>query len=240
MATWQRRRTASRAAGTFRKTRSACTTRSRPRCLSYRGSCGSSSATSTCTCCPCLEKVALASSTTVRLVWCCAPRSAVVYPVCYCLPRSAAVYTGPAYLPLAELYRCHGTTEPQHLDRLGQLVEQPGARAGQWRGLDVAIKTVTLEGAPSSSQKGRASREAAIASNLVHPNIMATYSHDVQAVPSAPRFFLCCIFLELGARQQHGDVQAPRALLPVLQCAYRSNRSSLECVQAMRGVRAVR
>jgi hypothetical protein len=52
-------------------------------------------------------------------------------------------------------------------------------RAGQWRGLPVAIKTVLFQSGSGDSQMALVASEAAIASNLVHPNIVATYSHDI-------------------------------------------------------------
>jgi hypothetical protein len=53
------------------------------------------------------------------------------------------------------------------------------ADAGQWRGLPVAIKTVLFQSSSGDSQMALVASEAAIASNLVHPNIVATYSHDI-------------------------------------------------------------
>lgn len=59
--------------------------------------------------------------------------------------------------------------------------------AGEWRGLEVAIKTVIFSssGIDSDQQTAVVASEAAIASNLVHPNIVATYSHDVLDVAKA-------------------------------------------------------
>lgn len=56
------------------------------------------------------------------------------------------------------------------------------ARAGQWRGLDVAIKTVQFQAGALDSPVVAISNEAAIASNLNHPNIVATYAHDIADV----------------------------------------------------------
>eukprot|EP00892_Ulva_mutabilis_P006168 jgi/Ulvmu1/3923/UM018_0146.1 len=65
---------------------------------------------------------------------------------------------------------------------------------GQWRGLEVAVKMVTFNGegchgnVPGCGGSGGGSNtaliasEAAIASNLVHANVVATYAHDVRAV----------------------------------------------------------
>ena len=51
--------------------------------------------------------------------------------------------------------------------------------AGKWRGLDVAIKTVLFQSGPGDNQTAVVASEAAIASNLVHDNIVTTYSHDI-------------------------------------------------------------
>lgn len=50
---------------------------------------------------------------------------------------------------------------------------------GEWRNMEVAIKTVLLEGDPADKAMASVAREAAIACNLSHPNVVATYSHDV-------------------------------------------------------------
>jgi hypothetical protein len=46
----------------------------------------------------------------------------------------------------------------------------------------VAIKTVLFQNDPSDDQTARLASEAAIARNLVHPNIVSTYSHDIRNV----------------------------------------------------------
>eukprot|EP00892_Ulva_mutabilis_P000885 jgi/Ulvmu1/10798/UM069_0033.1 len=56
---------------------------------------------------------------------------------------------------------------------------------GQWRGLEVAIKTVVFESDARDNQTALVASEAAIASNLVHPSIVATYWHDVRTVSNA-------------------------------------------------------
>ena len=61
------------------------------------------------------------------------------------------------------------------------------ASAGEWRGLEVAIKTIVFESGPQSNQTARIASEAAIASNLVHHNVVATYSHSVQSVAAPTR-----------------------------------------------------
>ena len=74
---------------------------------------------------------------------------------------------------------------------------------GEWRNMEVAIKSVLLEGDPHDSATSAVAREAAIACNLSHPNIVATYTHDVACLghgngtgawpstgPDAFRFYL--------------------------------------------------
>jgi hypothetical protein len=50
-----------------------------------------------------------------------------------------------------------------------------------WRGIPVAIKTLIFEDGTQTgdTQTALIASEAAIASNLVHRNIVATYSHDI-------------------------------------------------------------
>jgi hypothetical protein len=50
---------------------------------------------------------------------------------------------------------------------------------GEWRGLDVAIKTVVFQGEHDNDTTSAVASEAAIASNLTHRNVVATYSHDI-------------------------------------------------------------
>ena len=54
--------------------------------------------------------------------------------------------------------------------------------AGKWRGLHVAIKTIVFTAPDSKAEGALVASEAAIASSLVHDNIVATYSHDLQMV----------------------------------------------------------
>jgi serine/threonine protein kinase len=58
-------------------------------------------------------------------------------------------------------------------------------RAGEWRNMEVAIKTVLLEGDPQDKATTAVAREAAIACNLSHPNVVATYSHDVACLSNS-------------------------------------------------------
>eukprot|EP00892_Ulva_mutabilis_P012786 jgi/Ulvmu1/9880/UM057_0035.1 len=56
---------------------------------------------------------------------------------------------------------------------------------GEWRGLDVAIKTVIFQSCGGDQQAIVVATEAAIATTLVHPNVVATYSHDILDVAKA-------------------------------------------------------
>ena len=58
-------------------------------------------------------------------------------------------------------------------------------RAGSWRNLDVAIKTIVVQSTSADAQIAGVASEAAIASNLVHKNVVATYSHDVCTIGDA-------------------------------------------------------
>eukprot|EP00892_Ulva_mutabilis_P009199 jgi/Ulvmu1/6651/UM003_0289.1 len=53
---------------------------------------------------------------------------------------------------------------------------------GLWRGLPVAIKTILFQSEPQQQQTESIASEAAIASNLSHKNVVATYSHDIRSV----------------------------------------------------------
>lgn len=54
--------------------------------------------------------------------------------------------------------------------------------AGQWKGLQVAVKTITFQDRiyGGDKQQHRAVLEAAISSNLNHPNVVITYSYDIK------------------------------------------------------------
>ena len=54
----------------------------------------------------------------------------------------------------------------------------------------MAIKTVVFESGARSSQTALVASEAAIASNLVHNNIVKTYKHDVRTISDAQGFEL--------------------------------------------------
>lgn len=51
----------------------------------------------------------------------------------------------------------------------------------------MAIKTVMLQRGACEADVSRVASEAAIAASLVHPNIVATYSHDITGSPERPR-----------------------------------------------------
>lgn len=75
--------------------------------------------------------------------------------------------------------------------------EGSGCGAGQWRGVEVAIKTVVLSSDDADQVTSSVAREAAIATNLGHANVVATYSHDVCVLPApSPRELgVCKIYL---------------------------------------------
>jgi hypothetical protein len=64
------------------------------------------------------------------------------------------------------------------------------ARVGRWKTLEVAIKTVLFQTAGGGGRTGLTASEAAIATeaaiamNLCHHHVVATYSHDVCSVPA--------------------------------------------------------
>ena len=89
-----------------------------------------------------------------------------------------------------------------------------GWRAGRWRGLEVAIKTVVFESGDRDSQTALVASEAAIASNLVHSNIVATYWHDVRTVSDAHGlefgiFKLCLVQVRLRGPSRRLVVTRP-------------------------------
>ena len=60
--------------------------------------------------------------------------------------------------------------------------QQHRMHAGEWRGLPVAIKIVLFQSGADDAQVAQVASEAAIASNLSHSNVVATYSHDIHYV----------------------------------------------------------
>lgn len=54
-----------------------------------------------------------------------------------------------------------------------------------WRGLAVAIKIVLFQSGAEDAQVAQVASEAAIASNLSHSNVVATYSHDIRSVDNS-------------------------------------------------------
>ena len=56
---------------------------------------------------------------------------------------------------------------------------------GQWRGLQVAVKTVVFQAEEGDARMALVASEAAVASNLSHKNIVATYSYDLRKVEVA-------------------------------------------------------
>ncbi|KXZ47490.1 hypothetical protein GPECTOR_35g928 [Gonium pectorale] len=53
---------------------------------------------------------------------------------------------------------------------------------GKWRGLPVAVKSMIFNSESSARQQQRPLMEAAISSNLAHPNIVTTYSYELREV----------------------------------------------------------
>ena len=103
-------------------------------------------------------------------------------------------------------------TRTLHTNTRGAYVAGLGSRsecAGLWRGLEVAIKTVLFQSGQGSSQTRLVASEAAIASNLDHSNIVATYSHDICNVsPTSSaelpvfKFYLITEFCNGGSLRQ--------------------------------------
>lgn len=79
------------------------------------------------------------------------------------------------------------------LDRVVVLYQPVTAIAGSWRNLEVAIKTVVFESAPGEAESA-AANECRIAADLVHPNLVATYSHFVRPVRDADGADELCIY----------------------------------------------
>lgn len=76
--------------------------------------------------------------------------------------------------------------------------------AGEWRKYPVAIKTVVFQNSADESYTSVLASEAAIASNMVHRNVVTTYSHDIRNVRSEQleqnvyKFYL----LQVGSPQE--------------------------------------
>eukprot|EP00892_Ulva_mutabilis_P012771 jgi/Ulvmu1/9867/UM057_0021.1 len=104
---------------------------------------------------------------------------------------------------------------------------------GEWRGLDVAIKTVIFSSDHGDRQTQVVASEAAIASNLSHRNVVATYNHDVLDVAKAVgpelgvyKFYLIQEFcnggslravLQTGGFAQHGAQHRWRSVTTALR-----------------------
>ena len=77
--------------------------------------------------------------------------------------------------------------------------------AGEWQGIQVAIKTVVFQSGKDQTQSSLIVSEAAIASNLFHKNVVTTYCHDVRMVPDKMlgneegvfKFYLLQVWLRL-------------------------------------------
>jgi hypothetical protein len=62
----------------------------------------------------------------------------------------------------------------------------PHCASGEWRKLPVAIKTVVFQKGEDDAYTSLVASEAAIASNLVHKNVVTTYSHDIRNINVGP------------------------------------------------------
>ena len=60
-------------------------------------------------------------------------------------------------------------------------------RAGRWQGRNVAIKTVLFQSSDVTDKTQLLAHEAAVATGLVHRNLVATYAHEIAQVPSTAR-----------------------------------------------------
>ncbi|GIL63599.1 hypothetical protein Vafri_17636 [Volvox africanus] len=74
--------------------------------------------------------------------------------------------------------------DDQHLTIL-EVIGQGGfgvVYRGIWKGLNVAVKTITFQDRVAGGEKAqhRAILEAAISSSLAHPNVVSTYSYDIK------------------------------------------------------------
>lgn len=89
--------------------------------------------------------------------------------------------------------------------------------AGEWRGLEVAIKTVIFSSGGADQQMAQVSSEAAIASNLSHRSIVATYSHDILDVQKAvgPEFGVYKFYLIQVAPAQRTSENCIVCFMPV-------------------------
>jgi hypothetical protein len=134
-------------------------------CSSCKANCGTSCTRRSCRSFPCLAAAALALSTTVR------PQHS---PFCRRQPLAGGTRVRAATLCAARA-RAYGHAWGMHSHRLSK----QAPCAGSWRGLDVAIKTVVFQSGPDSDQIVHVASEAAIASNLLHANIVATFAHDI-------------------------------------------------------------
>jgi hypothetical protein len=81
--------------------------------------------------------------------------------------------------------------------------------AGEWRGLEVAIKKIVFEGHADGDELRAVATEAAISTNLSHRNIVATYSHDIVNIspatkrePGVYKFYLVRFSLAFGHLSQ--------------------------------------
>ncbi|KAG2498355.1 hypothetical protein HYH03_003614 [Edaphochlamys debaryana] len=90
--------------------------------------------------------------------------------------------------PLEVLHNMMATLTQEMDDRHLTILEVIGQGGfgvvykGQWKGLNVAVKTITFQDRVAGGEKAqhRAILEAAISSSLAHPNVVTTYSYDIK------------------------------------------------------------
>jgi serine/threonine protein kinase len=77
------------------------------------------------------------------------------------------------------LIRCDFTKRTKRRASAQRIIQWP---AGEWRRLPVAVKTVVFQGGLNEAHATLVASEAAIASNMTHRNVVATYSHDLRNI----------------------------------------------------------
>ena len=105
------------------------------------------------------------------------------------------------------------------------VAERSAMHAGLWRGLPVAIKTILFQSEPQQQQTASIASEAAIASNLSHSNVVATYSHDIRSVENSGASNELAVFKFYLVQVSPA---APRCALAAMCCA------TLRCCAVLR------
>ena len=108
-------------------------------------------------------------------------------------PCAEVSTVGPTMHPWSNVFLCfyqiHVYTVAERLPRLGKmpmlrLYRQVECSAGEWRGLEVAVKSMVFEADLVGGEQTtvRVAQEAAISESLTHPNVVETHAHDIHAV----------------------------------------------------------